>query len=81
MRGTFSKEVELGIAQHHERENGQGYQCGLGVGEISIYGRIAAIAESGPCADISARVDGIFAIKYFPWPKKPVDTVLNMRII
>ncbi|TAK90523.1 MAG: HD-GYP domain-containing protein [Burkholderiaceae bacterium] len=46
LHGTFSQEVELGIAQHHERENGQGYPCGLGAGEISVYGRIAAIADT-----------------------------------
>lgn len=35
-----------GIAQHHERMNGSGYPSGLKGNEISIYGRMAAIADS-----------------------------------
>lgn len=40
------EEVEQGIAQHHERLDGSGYPKGLSGDEISIYGRIAAIADS-----------------------------------
>ncbi len=39
------EEVEQGIAQHHERLDGSGYPKGLRGDEISIYGRIAAIAD------------------------------------
>lgn len=38
--------VELGIAQHHERLDGSGYPNGLAGDEISLYGRMAAIADS-----------------------------------
>lgn len=39
-------EVEQGIAQHHERLDGSGYPRGLAGEDISIYGRIAAIADT-----------------------------------
>ncbi|MCE9551374.1 MAG: HD-GYP domain-containing protein [Betaproteobacteria bacterium] len=35
-----------GIAQHHERENGSGYPAGISKGEISLFGRMAAIVNS-----------------------------------
>ena len=35
-----------GIAQHHERENGSGYPMGLLKGNISLFGRMAAIADT-----------------------------------
>jgi len=35
-----------GISQHHERENGSGYPVGLTKGEISLFGRMAAIADT-----------------------------------
>ena len=38
-------EVELGIAQHHERLDGSGYPKGLKGNEISLFGRMAAIAD------------------------------------
>jgi HD-GYP domain-containing protein (c-di-GMP phosphodiesterase class II) len=38
--------VELGIGQHHERLDGSGYPGGLKGDEISLYGRMAAIADS-----------------------------------
>lgn len=38
--------VMTGIAQHHERMNGSGYPNGLKGGKISIYGKMAAIADS-----------------------------------
>ena len=43
---ALTPEVELGIAQHHERLDGSGYPKGLKGNEISIYGRMAAIADS-----------------------------------
>jgi HD-GYP domain-containing protein (c-di-GMP phosphodiesterase class II) len=35
-----------GVAQHHERENGSGYPAGMSRGEIGLFGRMAAIADS-----------------------------------
>lgn len=42
----LAEEIEQGIAQHHERENGGGYPCALAGDQISIYGRMAAIADT-----------------------------------
>ena len=39
-------DVLLGIAQHHEREDGSGYPAGLSKGDISLFGRMAAIVDS-----------------------------------
>lgn len=39
-------DVLLGIAQHHEREDGSGYPTGLSKGDISLFGRMAAIVDS-----------------------------------
>ncbi len=39
-------DILQGIAQHHERENGSGYPAGLCKGEISLFGRMAAIVDS-----------------------------------
>ena len=38
--------VMLGIAQHHERINGSGYPKALKGAQISVYGKMAAIADS-----------------------------------
>ena len=38
-------EVLAGIAQHHERMDGSGYPAGLAGRQISVYGRMAAIAD------------------------------------
>ena len=35
-----------GISQHHERENGSGYPAGISKGDISLFGRMAAIVHS-----------------------------------
>ena len=43
--GQLTPEVELGISQHHERMDGSGYPSGLKGHEISVYGRMAAIAD------------------------------------
>jgi HD-GYP domain-containing protein (c-di-GMP phosphodiesterase class II) len=43
--GKLPMEVELGIAQHHERMDGSGYPKGLIGDDISIYGRMAGIAD------------------------------------
>jgi HD-GYP domain-containing protein (c-di-GMP phosphodiesterase class II) len=42
----LSAEILRGIAQHHERENGSGYPAGLSGDEISLFGRMAGIADS-----------------------------------
>ena len=42
----LSFNVRLGINEHHERMDGSGYPRGLVGGEISIFGRMAAIADS-----------------------------------
>ncbi len=34
------------VAQHHERENGSGYPAGISKGDISLFGRMAAIADT-----------------------------------
>ncbi len=39
-------DVMDGIAQHHERMNGQGYPFGLAGEKITIFGRMAGIADS-----------------------------------
>ncbi len=68
-RGTLAEEVERGIAQHHERENGQGYPCGLRTSQISLYGRMAAIADTfaaitstRPYAAAMSPHDGLLAL-------------------
>jgi HD-GYP domain-containing protein (c-di-GMP phosphodiesterase class II) len=43
--GCLPVAVEQGIAQHHERLDGSGYPKGLKGNEISLYGRMAAIAD------------------------------------
>jgi len=40
------EDVLQGIAQHHEREDGSGYPLGLCKSEISLFGLMAAIADS-----------------------------------
>ena len=44
--GTVDASVREGIAQHHERLDGSGYPNGLKGPMISIYGRMAAVADS-----------------------------------
>ncbi|MEI8305378.1 MAG: HD domain-containing phosphohydrolase [Burkholderiales bacterium] len=41
----LNADVRAGILQHHERLDGSGYPAGLKGTEISIYGRIAGIAD------------------------------------
>ncbi len=43
---ALSPNVKLGIHEHHERMDGSGYPHGLAGAEISIFGRMAAIADS-----------------------------------
>jgi HD-GYP domain-containing protein (c-di-GMP phosphodiesterase class II) len=44
--GALAPEIAAGIAQHHERLDGSGYPKGLKGDEVSLYGRIAGIADS-----------------------------------
>ena len=44
--GGLPTEVEQGIAQHHERLDGSGYPEGIQGEALSLYGRMAAIADS-----------------------------------
>ncbi|MDX2219451.1 MAG: HD-GYP domain-containing protein [Burkholderiales bacterium] len=43
--GGLDMDIMTGIAQHHERENGSGYPRGLAGPNISLFGRMAAIAD------------------------------------
>lgn len=43
--GGLDRDILTGIAQHHERENGSGYPRGLAGPNISLFGRMAAIAD------------------------------------
>ncbi|MEZ5653302.1 MAG: HD-GYP domain-containing protein [Burkholderiaceae bacterium] len=66
---NLPKEVVHGISQHHERLDGSGYPKGLKDQEISIYGRMAAIADT-------------FAAMITPRPYanavSPHDAILNL---
>ncbi|CAN5865464.1 hypothetical protein BH11PSE12_BH11PSE12_06340 [soil metagenome] len=42
----LAQNVMMGISEHHERLDGSGYPHGLAGGEISLFGRISAIADS-----------------------------------
>ncbi len=44
--GNVDPDVRTGIAQHHERLDGSGYPQALAGAAITIYGRMAAIADS-----------------------------------
>jgi len=43
--GVRSQEMLLGVAQHHERSNGQGYPDGLTMGDISEFASITAVSD------------------------------------
>lgn len=42
----FSANILRGIAEHHERIDGTGYPMGLSGDQISIYGKMAAVADA-----------------------------------
>lgn len=44
--GPLPQNIALGIAQHHERVDGSGYPHGISGSAISIYGKMAAIADT-----------------------------------
>lgn len=43
---TLPDEIKIGVLQHHERLDGSGYPCGLFNGQISLFARIIAVADS-----------------------------------
>ena len=57
-RASLSDNVLSGIGEHHERLDGSGYPSGLSASDISIFGKISAIADSFS-AMTSARPYGI----------------------
>lgn len=68
----LERQVELGILEHHERLDGSGYPRGLKNKEISIYGRMAAIADcyaalitERPYAEAMAPHDAL--MKLYEW--------------
>ncbi len=67
--GTLPPEAELGIAQHHERLDGSGYPKGLKGNDISIYGRMAAIADS---------FAALITPRAYANPSAPQDALMNL---
>ena len=67
--GGLPDEVELGIAQHHERLDGSGYPKGLKGNDISIYGRMAAIADS---------FAALITPRAYANPSAPQDALMNL---
>ena len=67
--GELPTEVELGIAQHHERLDGSGYPNGLKGNRISIYGRMTAIADS---------FAALITPRAYANPSAPQDALMNL---
>ncbi len=67
--GELPTEVELGIVQHHERLDGSGYPKGLKGNDISIYGRMAAIADS---------FAALITPRAYANPSAPQDALMNL---
>ncbi|RPH46352.1 MAG: HD-GYP domain-containing protein [Burkholderiales bacterium] len=67
--GGLPTEVELGIAQHHERLDGSGYPKGLKGNDISIFGRMAAIADS---------FAALITPRAYANPSAPQDALMNL---
>jgi HD-GYP domain-containing protein (c-di-GMP phosphodiesterase class II) len=67
--GSLPVAVEQGIAQHHERLDGTGYPNALKGDEISIYGRIAAIADS---------FAALITPRAYANPSAPQDALMNL---
>jgi HD-GYP domain-containing protein (c-di-GMP phosphodiesterase class II) len=61
--------VELGIAQHHERLDGSGYPLGLKGDQISIYGRMTAIADC---------FAALITPRTYANPAAPQEALMNM---
>ncbi len=66
---TLPTEVELGIVEHHERLDGSGYPKGLKGNDISIYGRMAAIADS---------FAALITPRAYAKPSAPQDALMNL---
>jgi HD-GYP domain-containing protein (c-di-GMP phosphodiesterase class II) len=66
---TLPAAVESGIAQHHERLDGTGYPKGLKGNEISIYGRMTAIADS---------FAALITPRPYANPSAPQDALMNL---
>ena len=67
--GALPTEVELGILEHHERLDGSGYPKGLKGNDISIYGRMAAIADS---------FAALITPRAYANPSAPQDALMNL---
>ncbi len=78
--------VQLGIAQHHERLDGSGYPGGLVADAISLYGRMAAIADSfaalitpRPYAEASSAQDALMNL--CEWAGSSFDETLVEQFV
>ena len=67
--GELPTEVEFGILEHHERLDGSGYPKGLKGNDISIYGRMAAIADS---------FAALITPRAYANPSAPQDALMNL---
>jgi HD-GYP domain-containing protein (c-di-GMP phosphodiesterase class II) len=67
--GSLPPAVVLGIAQHHERLDGTGYPEGLEGDEISLYGRLAAIADC---------FAALITPRAYANPSAPQDALMNL---
>ncbi len=67
--GALPPEVEFGIVEHHERLDGSGYPKGLKGNDISIYGRMAAIADS---------FAALITPRAYANPSAPQDALMNL---
>jgi HD-GYP domain-containing protein (c-di-GMP phosphodiesterase class II) len=66
---TLPLSVEQGIAQHHERLDGSGYPLGLKGDQISIYGRMTAIADC---------FAALITPRAYANPSAPQDALMNL---
>ncbi len=67
--GALPTEVAFGILEHHERLDGSGYPKGLKGNDISIYGRMAAIADS---------FAALITPRAYANPSAPQDALMNL---
>jgi HD-GYP domain-containing protein (c-di-GMP phosphodiesterase class II) len=67
--GELPTEVAFGILEHHERLDGSGYPKGLKGNDISIYGRMAAIADS---------FAALITPRAYANPSAPQDALMNL---
>lgn len=84
--GSFPREVELGIAEHHERIDGSGYPKGMRGDEISIYGRLAGICDTfaaltapRPYADALSPQDALMSL--LEWSGKLFHETLVEQLV